>query len=82
MTDPVSRLNPTTRKRLWYIAVFLAMDSIAAFYASSIMVPSDVLALVAWFIAALSVVGCISLVSFLVVTREGVESLKSQRSRE
>lgn len=75
-------LNPVTRTRLWYIVIFLAMDGIAAYYASSIIPPTNTLALVAWAVAALSVVGAVSLASFLIATRKMTTELKSQRSRE
>jgi len=61
-------LNPITRKRLWYIVIFLLLDGIVALYVSAITPPTDAIAFYAVALGLVSVVIAGAVGSFLVAT--------------
>lgn len=84
MTEPTvtDRLNPVTRKRLWYIAAFLLFDGIVSLGVAATVPPTDVWALPSIAFGLVTVVAGGAMVSFLVSTKINVNNLGSQRSRE
>ena len=74
-------LNPVTRTRLWYIAIFLAFDAIVALLVSSYVKPNDPLALPSILFGLVMAVGAIALGSFLYATREKPVELRASRDR-
>ena len=77
-------LNPVTRTRLWYIAVFLAIDSVVALYISASIPPLDPIALPSIIFGLIMGVAAGSLVAFLLATKIDVDgtNLKRERTRE
>jgi hypothetical protein len=75
-------LNPVTRKRLWYIAVFLAFDAGVALFVSATVPPTDAFAFPAILFGLVSAVAAGSLGSFLYATRPVDKDLRAVRSRE
>lgn len=76
-------LNPVTRKRLWYICAFLAVDAIVALYTSAAVNPADPIALPAIAFGLISGVGAGSLGAFLIATGYvPADMMKKERVRE
>ena len=75
-------LNPVTRNRLWYIAIFLAFDALISLYISATIPATDGLALPAIIFGLGSGVAAGAIISFLVATRQEEKNLRAQRSRE
>ena len=74
-------LNPVTRSRLWYIAIFLLLDTVVACYIGSILPPLSEYALPATIFGLLTGVGVAALVPFLLVTRKKEVNLREARDR-
>jgi hypothetical protein len=75
-------LNPITRKRLWYITVFLAMDAVVALALSGWLPPTNEWALPAIAFGLVSAVVAGAVGSFLIATRPEVKDIHAARSRE
>jgi hypothetical protein len=75
-------IHPETRKKLWYIAAFFAIDCAISFYASMTMDPANGYALYAWVSGAMFALFAACITAMLVVTRVAPEDLKQNRVRE
>lgn len=75
-------LNPDTRRKLWMITAFLAIDGIVALYASYILDPASPWAFPAIIFGMIMVVSAGSVGSMLVATRVAPKELRGSRSRQ
>jgi hypothetical protein len=75
-------LNPTTRKRLWYITIFLAMDAVIALALSWWLPPTNEWAFPAIAFGLVSAVVAGAVGSFLIATRVEEKDLHAVRGRE
>jgi uncharacterized membrane protein HdeD (DUF308 family) len=75
-------LNPTTRKRLWYIAAFLLLDGIVSMYICAGTPSTDPLAWPSLIFGLVSLVVAISIGAVLFATKVVPKDLFAERSRE